>query len=620
MLNADALAEGRRRFSPQLAGEILRHHRDRLHQRLLGLRGIEIDFSTLPWDDPAVYDLLQRGDTVGVFQLESEGMRRTLAGVRPTGFGDIIALVSLYRPGPMDNIPLFGDRKNGRVALAYPHPLLEEVLSETYGIFVYQEQVMQAAQVLAGYSLGEADLLRRAMGKKIQSEMNAQRARFIEGAAANDIASPKANELFDLIDKFAGYGFNKSHAAGYALIAYHTAWLKAHHPAEFFAASMSFDMAQTDKLCLFVEDVRRSGVECLAPDVNASEAAFSVEDNKVRYALGALKGVGEKAMEALVVEREANGPFASLDDFAARIDPKLLNRRQLESLAAAGAFDSLNPDRAAIFAGAETILAHAASAHDQRTSGQHGLFGGGGSGDASPAAIRLPKNAAWTLAERMSAERDAFGFYFSAHPVDAQRHLLAAHRVKSFAELASLPAPADGGRSSAMMAGLVESTNWRTSAKGRRYMMATISDASAQYVATVFDAGPSADLEAAAKAGTCGLMTVELDRRPGDDVPRVTIKHFQPIDSLARKTRLQLDLAIGHADALTLVMPDLLQSRGGNGLVRATLPISQGREAVLILGRDFALDADLASRLERLLGPEAVTLSAQEGPKLALVG
>jgi DNA polymerase-3 subunit alpha len=546
-------------------------------------------------------------------------MRRTLAGVRPTSFGDIIALVALYRPGPMDNIGMFGDRKNGRAAIEYPHPLLEGILAETYGIFVYQEQVMQAAQVLAGYSLGEADLLRRAMGKKIQSEMNQQRARFVEGAGANDIAPPKANELFDLIDKFAGYGFNKSHAAAYAVVAYHTAWLKAHHPAEFFAASMSFDMTQTDKLGLFVEDMRRSGVECLAPDVNASEAAFSVEDGKVRYALGALKGVGAKAMEALVAEREANGLFTSLDDFAARIDPRILNRRQLESLAAAGAFDSLHPDRPTVFDGAETILAHAAAAHDQRTSGQHGLFGGP-SGAASVESIRLPRNAAWTMAERMAAEREAFGFYYSAHPVDAQRHLFAAHRVKSFAELASLPAPADGGRSSAMMAGLVEDTRWRTSAKGRRYMMATISDASGQYVATAFDDGPSASLEAAAKSGACGLMTVELDRRPGDEVPRVTVKHFQPIDSLARKTRLQLDLRIADKAALDSILPELAGVHGGNGLVRATLAISGDREATLVLGRDFALDADLAHRFERLLGADAVILSAQEGPKLALVG
>ncbi len=372
-------------------------------ERLLAEQGVEVDFSKLSWDDEDVYELLQRGDTVGVFQLESEGMRRTLSAVRPTSFGDIIALVSLYRPGPMDNIPMFGDRKNGRAELAYPHPMLEEVLKETYGIFVYQEQVMQAAQVLAGYSLGEADLLRRAMGKKIQSEMNAQRARFVEGCAAHAISPAKASELFDLIDKFAGYGFNKSHAAAYALVAYHTGWLKAHHRPEFYAASMSFDLTQTDKLALFVEDMRRGEIECLPPCINASQAAFSVEDGKVRYALGALKGVGEKAMEALVAERVANGPFKSLDDFADRIDPRLLNRRQIESLAASGAFDSVAPDRAAVFASAETILAHAASAAEQRTSGQHGLFGGARPQMSRRFASPRSSNGLWRSAWRPSA-------------------------------------------------------------------------------------------------------------------------------------------------------------------------------------------------------------------------
>ncbi len=585
-------------------------------QRLLARRNVTVDFATLGWDDPAVYELLQRGDTVGVFQLESEGMRRTLSAVRPTGFGDIIALVSLYRPGPMDNIPMFGDRKNGRAELAYPHPMLEGVLRETYGIFVYQEQVMQAAQVLAGYSLGEADLLRRAMGKKIKSEMDAQRDRFLTGAAANAIDRPKANELFDLIDKFAGYGFNKSHAAAYALVAYHTAWLKAHHPAEFFAASMSFDTAQTDKLALFVDDMRRSGVDCLPPDINGSEASFSVENGAVRYALGALKGVGEKAMEALVTEREANGPFRSLDDFAERIDPRLLNRRQLESLAGAGAFDTLNPDRPVVFAAAETILAHAASAASARTSGQGGLFGGPSESGVAP--IRLPRDAQWTLAERMAAERDSFGFFFSAHPVDSQRHLLAAHKVRRFADLAAMPALADGGRSATMMAGLVEEVRWRTSAKGRRYMMATLSDPSGQFVATAFDDEPCAALEAAAKSGGCGLMTVELDRRPGDDVPRVTVKRFQPLDALARSTRLQLAVSLNNMGQVATLQREL--TRGGTGLARVTVALGDGREARLLLGRDFILDADLAARLQRELGADAVELSAQAPPQLALVG
>jgi len=342
-------------------------------RRLLALRGVDVDLDQLAWDDPGVYELLQRGDTVGVFQLESEGMRRTLSAVKPTNFGDIIALVALYRPGPMDNIPLFGARKNGREAIAYPHPLLEGILAETYGIFVYQEQVMQAAQILAGYSLGGADLLRRAMGKKIQAEMDAQRETFVAGCGEhNGIDAKTANELFDLIDKFAGYGFNKSHAAAYALLSYQTAWLKAHHPHEFFAASMSFDSHQTDKLSVFIDDMRRLDIAVAPPSVNESEADFSVgradEGLTVRYALGALKGVGEKAMEALVAERRARGDFASLDDFAERIDPKLLNRRQIEALAGAGAFDCIEPDRPRAFAGAEALLACAnSSAHERST-------------------------------------------------------------------------------------------------------------------------------------------------------------------------------------------------------------------------------------------------------------
>ena len=585
-------------------------------ERLLAEQGIEVDFDALPWDDSAIYELLQRGDAVGIFQLESEGMRRTLAAVRPTGFGDIIALVALYRPGPMDNIPMFGDRKNGRAPIEYPHPLLEGILSETYGIFVYQEQVMQAAQVLAGYSLGGADLLRRAMGKKIQSEMDAQRAVFVEGCAAtNEIPAAKANELFDLIDKFAGYGFNKSHAAGYALIAYQTAWLKAHHAAEFFAASMSFDMALTDKLGVFVEDMRRSDIDCLPPDINASHAHFTVENGAVRYALGALKGVGEKAMDALVAERTRGGPFASLEDFAARIDPRLLNRRQLESLAGAGAFDSVKPDRAAVYGAAETILAHAGSAQEQRESGQAGLFG---VNSVESAPIRLPRDASWSLAQRMAAERDAFGFYFSAHPVDAQRHLLAAHKVKTFAELADIRMT-EGERAGATMAALIEGVRWRVSAKGRRYMIGSLSDRSGQFEATVFDEEPSTALEAAAKSGACGLLTVELDRRPGDDTPRVTIKRFQPLDALARKTRLQMTVRLSDPSMVERVARELADAHGGNGLVRLIVSVAGG-DAVLVAGRDYVLDGEIASHIERITGEGSVDLSAQEPPKLALVG
>jgi DNA polymerase-3 subunit alpha len=585
-------------------------------QRLLKEQGVEVDFGALPWDDPAVFELLQRGDTVGVFQVESEGMRRTLSAVKPTRFEDIIALNALYRPGPMDNIPMFGRRKNGQETIEYPHPLLEEILKETYGIFVYQEQVMQAAQILAGYSLGGADLLRRAMGKKIKAEMDAQRVTFVEGCARhNNIPAAKANELFDLIDKFAGYGFNKSHAAAYALLTYQTAWLKAHHRAEFYAASMSFDVALTDKLAMFVEDIRRGGVECLPPDINASHAHFTVEAGAVRYALGALKGVGEKAMESLIEERTREGRFASLENFAGRVDPRLLNRRQLESLAAAGAFDGINPDRASIFGAAETILAHAASAHDQRTSGQAGLFA---ANPAEAAPIRLQRGASWSLAQRMAAERDAFGFYFSAHPVDSARHRLAAHKVRTFAEISQTEI-AEGERVSATMAGLAEDARWRTSARGRRYMMATLSDSSGQFMATAFDEEATSALEVAAKAGQCGLLTVELDRRPGDDSPRLTIKRFQPLDSLAKRTRLQMVVRVQDAGAIKSIARELASARGGNGMVRLLAPLASGGEAALVAGRDFILDADLARRIEQIAGEGAVELSVQEPPRLALV-
>ncbi len=587
---------------------------------LLAKRGIEVDLDRLmPWDDPAVYALLQKADTVGVFQLESEGMRRTLAAVRPSNFGDIIALVALYRPGPMDNIPLFGDRKNGRSRIEYPHPLLQGLLEETYGIFVYQEQVMEAAKILAGYSLGEADLLRRAMGKKIQAEMDAQRAGFVEGCGrVNDILPAKANELFDLIDKFAGYGFNKSHAAAYALVAYQTAWLKAHHPVEFYAASMCFDMHQTDKLAIFTDDMRRLGIPCLPPAINHSEAEFDVEPHEdghaVRYALGALKGVGEKAMEQLVEERQLNGRFASLDDFAARIDPRLLNRRQLESLAGGGAFDEI-AERWQAFAAAETILSAAASAADARTSGQGGLFG---EGPANVVPIRMPTGEDWTLAQRMAAEKESFGFYFSAHPVDNYRHLVQANGARTFAELAAAPGPAEGGRYPGTMAGLVEDTRFRTSAKGRRYMMATLSDPSGQFEATVFDDQVAEQVANAAKAGQCALLGVELDRRPGEETPRVTIKSISSFEGLAKRTRLQIEVEVDDEAALGLLAAETAEAHGGTGQLLLTTKLAIG-EAHLVLGRDFVVDAELAARLERIPGVTAVRLAVAEAPRLALV-
>ncbi len=592
--------------------------------QLLQKRGIHVDLDALSWDDEAVYALLQKGDTVGVFQLESEGMRRTLSAVRPTNFGDIIALVSLYRPGPMDNIPSFGRRKQGTEAIDYPHPLLEPILAETYGIFVYQEQVMQAAQVLAGYSLGGADLLRRAMGKKIKAEMDAQRATFVEGCANhNQIPADRANALFDLIDKFAGYGFNKSHAAAYALLAYQTAWLKAHYPHEFFAASMAYDIHQTDKLAIFCDDMRRMQVRVLPPDINHSQADFDVEVDDdgpaVRYALAALKSVGEGAMERLVAERDTGGAFTRLDDLAHRVDPRLINKRQLETLAAAGAFDAIEPNRAGVHAVAETILAVAARTHDARISGQGGLFG-----DAEPAgdAIKLPTSARWSMSERMEQEKEAFGFYFSAHPVDRHAHLAKSHGARLYTALAELAIPDDGTRAGATMAVLVEDARWRTSARGKRYLMATLSDQSGQFVATCFDDAVAADLEEAARAGGCGLATVELDRRPGEETPRVTVKRLQPFETLASQARFVIEVAVTSAAALPALAAVLEHQRGARGEVLLRAPVGEAvdsGEATVLLGRDFLLDLELVHRIEELPGVSTVTLRQSE-TRLSLVG
>ena len=587
---------------------------------LLKKRGVEVDLDALGWDDPGVYELLQRGDTVGVFQLESEGMRRTLSAVRPSNFGDIIALVSLYRPGPMDNIPMFGARKNGREPVEYPHPLLEPILNETYGIFVYQEQVMQAAQILAGYSLGGADLLRRAMGKKVKAEMDAQRAIFVTGCAEhNAIPEAKANELFDLIDKFAGYGFNKSHAAAYALLAYQTAWLKAHHPEAFFAASMAYDIHQTDKLAIFHDDMRRLGIACLPPCVNASHADFSVEDHEsgaaVRYALGALKGVGERAMELVCDERAKEGPFHSLDDLARRIDPRLVNKRQLETLAAAGAFDAIHPDRAGVHAAAETILAVASRTHDQRATGQGGLFG---EAEVNDVAIQLPQAAAWTIIDRTNAEREAFGFYFSAHPLDRYAHLAKVHGARSIVSLADISIP-EGARTGATLAALVEDAKWRTSARGKRYMMATLSDASGQVIATCFDEGPCENLEEAAKEGGCALLTVELDRRAGEETARATVKRVQPLEEMATSVRLALDLTIENPLVLGRLAAILDGRTGGRGEVRVHTPLSNGEPAIILLGRQFRLDAELAAMVENMQDVRKVELTTVER-RLAAVG
>jgi DNA polymerase III subunit alpha len=379
------------------------------------------DYDKLPLDDARVYKLFSEGRTESVFQFESSGMQRMLKDAKPTRIEDLIALNAMFRPGPMENIPTFCARKHGREELSYPHPLLETVLAETYGIFVYQEQVMLAAQILAGYSLGGADILRKAMGKKNAADMAKQREIFRTGAAKKEIAKEAADEVFDLMEKFAGYGFNKSHAAAYSLLAYHTAWIKVHCAAEFFAANMTVEMDDTDKLRVLMLDLRTFGLVLHAPDVNQGVYRFEpVADKEIQYGLGAIKGTGQGAIEAIVRSRSEEGPFTSLFNFCARVDRQRINKRVVEALIKAGAFDALHPERSAMLASVSLALdwADSQAAHAD----QGGLFDFGPDEESSHAASTqepaLVEAEAWSIKERLTLEKGALGYYLSGHLFD----------------------------------------------------------------------------------------------------------------------------------------------------------------------------------------------------------
>ncbi len=425
-----------------------------------------LSFETLPLDDKATFKLLKAANTTAVFQLESRGMKDMLKQALPDCFEDIIALVALYRPGPMDLIPDFCRRKHGKQRVEYPHPATESILKETYGIAVYQEQVMQIAQVVAGYSLGGADLLRRAMGKKKIEEMDAQRAIFTEGALKNNLNERQATELFDLLEKFAGYGFNKSHAAAYALVAYHTAYLKAHYPAAFLASTMSADMNNTDNVHLFFDDCAPNKVEVLPPDVNQSGYRFEpLNNNQILYGLGAVKGSGEAAIELILAARAADGPFKDLFDFCSRLDLRKVNRRVIESLIRVGAFDKLEPNRAALLAGVSMAISVAEQSNSH--AGQDSLFGG-----VSETKHELPKMNAWSPEQALIEEKSALGFYLSGHPFLNAKEEVSQFVRGSLADLSPQEQPK-------LLAGIVIGVRIRMTQRGKMAIV-TLDDAVAR--------------------------------------------------------------------------------------------------------------------------------------------
>ncbi len=489
---------------------------------LLRLRGIDVDISMIPLDDKPTYELYASAKTVAVFQVESSGMMDALRRMKPTCIEDIVALVALYRPGPMENIPTYCEVKNGLRERESVHPLIDHILEETQGIIVYQEQVMQIAQVMAGYSLGGADLLRRAMGKKIKEAMDAERPKFVNGAKANGVEAKKASEVFDLLEKFANYGFNKSHAAAYAVVSYQTAWLKANHPVEFMAAVMNCDIHLTDKLNVYKREVDRLGIETIPPCVNRSQATFSVREGKVVYALGALKNVGIDAMR-LIVEGRGDRPFATVFDMARRVDLKRVGKRPMEMLARAGAFDVLDRNRRRVFESLDALCAYSAAVHEARASSQVSLFGEAGEDLPEP---RLPNCDDWLPMERLAQEHQAIGFYLSGHPLD---DYIAPLKRKGVLTLDEIADKAQGGPVVAKLAGSVSSRQERKSARGNRFAFVQLSDPTGLYEVTVF----SDTLEAARQhlePGQNVVLTVEATME--GDTLKLLARAAQPIDGV----------------------------------------------------------------------------------------
>ncbi len=566
--------------------------------------GAENQINAIPLDDEATYKLYSAAKTVAVFQVESSGMMDALKRMKPTCIEDIVALVALYRPGPMENIPTYCEVKNGQRKIESVHPLIDHILEETQGIIVYQEQVMQIAQVMAGYSLGGADLLRRAMGKKIKEAMDAERPKFEKGAGENGVDAKKASEVFDLLEKFANYGFNKSHAAAYAVVSYQTGWLKANHPVEFMAGVMNCDIHLTDKLAVYFEEVRK-GLELpyVPPCVNRSLATFDVVNGELVYALGALKNVGVEAMN-LVVEGRADKPFVNLFDFARRVDLKKVGKRPLEMMARAGAFDQLDKNRRRVFESLEQLVQYSAAIHEQKNSNQVSLFGEAGDDLPEP---RLSTTPDWLPAERLSEEFKAIGFYLSGHPLDDYMPALKRKRVMTLDEVTE---KARSGPFIAKMAGVVAGRQERKSAKGNRFAFAQLSDPTGAYEVTLFSETLEKSrefLETGAQVVLTAEATMESDQL------KLLGRSVGPVDSVvAEAGATGLRIFVDQPQVLPTVAKVLQDAAGAaksasKGPIRMCLldPGLPG-DVEMELGQDFPINPQIKGAIKSLDGVMSV--------------
>jgi DNA polymerase-3 subunit alpha len=562
--------------------------------KLVARRGVTLDLLRIPLDDAKTYAMLARGETCGVFQVESQGMRRALIDMVPDRFEDLIVLVALYRPGPMANIPTYCARKLGREKIEYLHPKLEPILAPTYGIITYQEQVQHIARELAGYSLAEADLLRRAMGKKIRAEMAAQRGRFLAGAQERGVDPPLAETIFDACAKFAEYGFNKSHSAPYAFITYQTAYMKANYPAEFLAASMTLDMGNTDKLAEFRGEAERLGIVVEPPSVNRSGVTFEVAGDVIHYALAALKGVGRQAVESIVAAR-GEKPFRDLADFAGRINPRAVNKRVLESLAAAGAFDGLEGDRARAYAAADVILSEAQRRHEMTTSGALEFSFGDAQGSAP---LPLPAVPSWLPAERLQKEFDAIGFFLSGHPLDDYAAALKRLRVQSWAEFARA---VRSGATAGKVAGTVVARTERRTRTGGRMGIVGLSDPSGHYEAVIFAEGLQ-QYRPVLEPGTAVLLFLSAELQ-GEEV-RARIQSVEPLDQAAEKITQGLRVFM-RSEAPLESLARRLEARG-DAEVSVVVMLNGGTEVEVRLPGRFKVSPQIAGAIKAVPGVVAV--------------
>ena len=567
---------------------------------LLKAREIEIDLNQIPLDDKLTYKMISSADSTGVFQLESSGMRDVLRKMRPDRFEDIIALVALYRPGPMANIPSYISRKHGDEIVDYMHPKLKPILEETYGIMIYQEQVQQAAQILAGYTLGGADLLRRAMGKKIKSEMDAQEETFVQGAVKGGVGQETAASIFNTIAAFAGYGFNKSHAAAYALIAYQTAYLKANYPVEFLAASMTYDMGNTDKLNVFKQELQHLGIDLLPPDINTSGKDFRVEKTTngnlaVRYALSAIKNVGEAAMGILEQEQKNRGVFSNLQDFVSRLDGRVLNKRSLENLIKAGALDKLNSDRAKLFGGVDIIVRHATLNSDERNSDQESLFDN--SKEFVAGVPELPASIEWDSLDRLNYEFEAMGFYLSAHPLDTYGETLERLDVVDSLSIVS-NIHSKGGSGRINLAGVISSFKVRINKKGNKYAFIQLSDQKCVFEITAFSEVLSVSQDLL-KAGTAVL--IRCDARLEEGGARLLASRIQSLDVAVEKEAKGISIYLNDMEIIAPLAKILSVNGAGGGKVKI-IAQTKHHEIDVVLPDSYLINAKVRSAVRSLPG------------------